>query len=69
MSTCNFTTVKIYWFYLLSCVFYQLIMLLGDCVLLGSFKLVDKVLDVSGVGANFSECRYDGYFILYYIHE
>ena len=65
MSTCTFLTVKNDWFPLISSVFYKVIILLGDSVLLGRFKLGDETLDVSGVDSKFTEFRYDGDSIFY----
>ena len=69
MITCKFITIKRYWLALLYNAFYQLILLLGYYVLFGGFGLVGKVFDVSVVGANISEYRSDGYFIIYDRHE
>ena len=55
LSAYKCTMEKMYWFDLLSDVFYQYILLLGEFILLGGFELGDEALDVSGVGANFSE--------------
>ena len=69
MSTCKFKTVKRYWFYLPSALFYKIIPLLGDSVLSGRFELGDKSLDVSSVDTEFEEFRSDEDFILYDRHE
>ena len=50
-------------------VLYQILLLLGGFILLGGFKLGDEVLDVSGVDAKISVCRYYGDFILDERHE
>ena len=54
---------------LLSAVFYQFMLLLGDYVLFGGFELEDEDLGVSGVKAKISECISDRDFIFYYRHE
>ena len=38
---------------------YRIILILGDSVLLGGFKLGDEVLIVYGVDTKFVECRSD----------
>ena len=48
---------------------YQIILILGDSVLFGGFKLGDEVLDVYGVDKKFGECRSDEESILYDKHE
>ena len=65
MSIYKYTNVKSDWFDLLYSVVYQLILILGDSVLLGGFKLGDEVFSVSGVDDKSSEWRSDGDFILY----
>ena len=50
-------------------VIYQLLLLIVDSILLGRFKLGDKVLYVSGVDAKISGCITDGEFILDNRHE
>ena len=47
----------------------HIILILGDSILLGRFKLGDEVLDVYGVDEKIVECRYDECFILYERHE
>ena len=49
-------------------IFYQIILVFGESVLLGGFKIRDEVLDVYGVDAKYLESRYDEYFILYDRH-
>ena len=41
-------------------ILYQIILILGDSVLLGGLKLVYEVLDIYGVDAKILECRSDG---------
>ena len=48
-------------------ILYQIILFIGDPILLGRFKLGDEVLDVSGLGSIFSGHGADGDFILYVI--
>ena len=48
---------------------YHIILILGEYVFLGGFKLRDEVLDIYGVDAKYIECRSDEYFIVYGIHE
>ena len=50
-------------------IFYHIILILGDSVLLGGFKLGDKAPGVYGVDAKFIECISDDDFILYDRHE
>ena len=50
-------------------ILYQIILVIGDSVLLGGFKLGDEFLYVYCVDAKFVEWRSYGYFILYYRHE
>ena len=50
-------------------VFYQLLLIIGDSVLLGRFKLGDEPLDISGVDAKISGYQYDEEFILDVIYE
>ena len=47
----------------------HIILILGDSVLLGGFKLGYEVLDVYGVDEKIIECRYDEYLIFYERHE
>ena len=49
--------------------FYQLLMFIGDRILLGGFKLGDEVLDLSVLGVILIEHGTDGDFILYGRHE
>ena len=49
--------------------FYQLLMFIGDRILLGGFKLGDEVLDLSVLGVILIEHGTDGDFILYVRHE
>ena len=65
MSTCISITVKNIVFSLISSVFYQDILILGDSVLLGRFKLGDEDFDVYDSDAKFTEFRSDGDFIFY----
>ena len=46
-------------------VFYQLILVIVDPILLGGFKLGDEVLDQSKLGAKFLGNGADGDFIFY----
>ena len=50
-------------------VFYQILVVIGYPILLGGFKMGDKVLDQSGLGAIFFGHGVDGDFILDHIHE
>ena len=50
-------------------IFYLIILILGDSVLLGEFKLGDEVLDVYGVDAKYLKFRSDEDFIFYGRHE
>ena len=50
-------------------VFYQLLLVIGDPILLGVLKMDDEVLDQSGLGAIFIGHGADGDFILDYSHE
>ena len=50
-------------------VFNQFLLVVGDTILLGGFKMGDKVLDQSGLGAIFLGHGVDGDFILYDSHE
>ena len=50
-------------------VFYKLLLILGDSILLGRFKLRNEVLDDLGIYADFTGCIYDGELILYDTHE
>ena len=50
-------------------VFYQIILVIGDLILLGGFKLVDEFLDQLVLGAMFIGYVADGELILEYIHE
>ena len=50
-------------------VFYKLLLILGDYILLGRFKLRNEVLDDLGIYADFTGCIYDGELILYDTHE
>ena len=54
---------------ILIAVFYQLILVIVDRILLGGFKLGDEVLDKSKLGAKFLGNGADGDFILYDISE
>ena len=44
-------------------IFYEIILILWDSVLLGGFELVDEVLDVYGVDNKCLECRSNEDFI------
>ena len=44
-------------------IYYQIILILGDSVLLGGFELGDEVLDVFDVDEKIVECRSDEYSI------
>ena len=48
---------------------YQIIIILGESVLLGGFELGNGDLGVFGVKEKFLGCRYDKELILYEIHE
>ena len=48
---------------------YQVIIIIGDSVLLGGFKLGYEVLCVFNVDAKILECRCDVDFMLYVKHE
>ena len=50
-------------------IFYQIVLILGESVLLGGFELGDEVLDVYGVDAKDLECISDEDLILYDRHE
>ena len=50
-------------------VFYQLLLVIGDPILLGVLKMDDEVLDQSGLGAIFIGHSADGDFILDYSYE
>ena len=50
-------------------VFYQLLLIIVDSILLLRFKLVDDFLDISGVDAKISGYQYDEESILDVIHE
>ena len=54
---------------ILIAVSYQIILVIGDPILLGGFKLGDEVLDKSGLGDIFLGHGAYGYFILYGRHE
>ena len=45
-------------------VLYNILLIIGDPILLGRLKLGDDVLDLSGVDAKYSGFRVDGEFIL-----
>ena len=49
--------------------FYQLLLFIGDPILLGGFKLGDEVLDMPGLGSIYIEYGVDGDFILDDSHE
>ena len=57
MSTCKLETVKK--FALLYDIFYHLILLLEESILLFGFEFEYEFLDVSDMYARFSECRSD----------
>ena len=44
-------------------IFYLIVMILGDSVLLGGFTLADEALDVYGVDNKYIDCRSYEYFI------
>ena len=48
---------------------YQILLYLGEYILLGGFELGDEVPDVSVVDAKFSRCRSDKDLILDDSHE
>ena len=50
-------------------VFYQLLLVIGDPILLSGFKMGDEVLDQLVLGAIFIGNGTDGDFILYDSHE
>ena len=50
-------------------VFYHILLVIGDPILLGGIKMSDEVLDQSGLGAIFFSHSADGYFILDEIYE
>ena len=50
-------------------IYHQIIMILGEYILLGGFKLGEEVLDFFGVEEKFVEFRSDEDFILYDRHE
>ena len=50
-------------------VFYQILMILGDSVLLGGFKLGDEILYLLGLDTNFFRCISNGDLILDDGHE
>ena len=50
-------------------IYYQIILVLCDYVLLSVFKHGDRVLDVFDMDENILECRSDEDFILYDRHE
>ena len=50
-------------------VFYQILMVIGDPILFGGFKMSDEVLDQSGLGSIFVGNGEDRDFILNYRHE
>ena len=50
-------------------IFYQIVLILGESVLLGGFELGDEVLDVYGVDAKYLKFRSDEDFIFYGRHE
>ena len=45
-------------------IYHHIVIIIGDYVLLGGFKLGDKVLALFGLDEDFVECRSDEYFIL-----
>ena len=49
--------------------FYQFLLVIGDPILLGGFKLGDEVLDLSGLGSIFIGHGAHGDFILDDSHE
>ena len=49
--------------------YHQIILILGESVLLGEFELGYEVLDIYGVDAKILECRSDEDFVLYERHE
>ena len=50
-------------------VLYHLLVIIGDPILFGGFKMDDEVLDQSGIGAIFVGNGEDVDFILYGIHQ
>ena len=54
---------------LLVAIYYQLILILGESVLLGGFQLGEDLIDVFCVEKTFVEYRSDENFILYDRHE
>ena len=46
-------------------IFYQIILILVESILLGGFTLIDEVLNVYGVDAKYIEFRSDEDFIVY----
>ena len=50
-------------------VLYHLLVIIGDPILFGGFKMDDEVLDQSGIGAIFVGNGEDVHFILYGIHQ
>ena len=46
-------------------IFYQIILILRESILLGGFKLIDEVPNVYGVDAKYLECRSDEDFIVH----
>ena len=50
-------------------IIYQIILIIGESVLLCGFKLGDGVPDVYVVDSKYPECRYDEDFIFYDRHE
>ena len=50
-------------------IFYQIILIIGEFLLLDRFKFGDKLFDVYGVETIFVECTSDEGFILYDRHE
>ena len=54
---------------ILIAVFYQILLVIGDPILLDGFKMGDEVLDQSGLQAIFVGNGVDGYFILDDRHE
>ena len=49
--------------------FYQIILILGESIFLCGFELGDEVLDIYGVDAKYTECRFDEDLIYYNRHE
>ena len=50
-------------------VFCQILLICGDSILLGRFKLGDEFLDIYGVDTKFPGYQYDKEFIFDVIHE